>query len=145
MVVGVMTIITPTKKYDEPKCIKPGCNSNQERGSSYCYLHKPYVENESMTNSSSYSSKSTENYSHTETTSTSSSSYSNDKPKQTTNSSYNKNSYTTKKKYDSYDDGYDDIFMNGDYDYDRYDKDRGYADGVDDAIDEYEEEFGEDW
>lgn len=46
---------------------------------------------------------------------------------------------------DSYDDGYDDIFMNGDYDYDRYDKDIAYADGVDDAIDEYEEEFGEDW
>jgi len=29
----------------------------------------------------------------------------------------------------------------GDYDYDRYDRDSDYADGVDDAMDE----FGEDW
>ena len=29
----------------------------------------------------------------------------------------------------------------GDYDYDRYDRDSDYADGVDDAMDEY----GEDW
>ena len=38
-------------------------------------------------------------------------------------------------------DGYDDIYMDGDYDYDRYDRDSDYADGVDDAMDEY----GEDW
>ena len=31
--------------------------------------------------------------------------------------------------------------MDGDYDYDRYDRDSDYADGVDDAMDEY----GEDW
>ena len=36
---------------------------------------------------------------------------------------------------------YDDIYMDGDYDYDRYDRDSDYADGVDDAMDEY----GEDW
>ena len=42
-----------------------------------------------------------------------------------------------KKNYDSYDDGYDDIYMDGDYDYDRYNKDSDYADGVDDAMDEF--------
>lgn len=31
--------------------------------------------------------------------------------------------------------------LDGDYDYDRYDRDSDYADGVDDAMDEY----GEDW
>ena len=31
--------------------------------------------------------------------------------------------------------------MDGDYDYDRYHRDSDYADGVDDAMDEY----GEDW
>lgn len=46
-----------------------------------------------------------------------------------------------KSTYDSYDDGYDDIYMDDDYDYDRYDRDSDYADGVDDAMDEY----GEDW
>ncbi|CCZ03931.1 unknown [Eubacterium sp. CAG:603] len=30
--------------------------------------------------------------------------------------------------------------MDGDYDYDRYDKDSDYADGVDDAIDEFDED-----
>ena len=43
--------------------------------------------------------------------------------------------------YDSYDEGYDDIYMNGDYDYDRYDSDDDYAAGVDDAMDEDYEEW----
>ena len=74
----------------------------------------------------------------------SSSSY-NSKSNSTNKSSYSsgtKKSTTTKKStYDSYDDGYDDIYIDGDYDYDRYDRDSDYADGVDDAMDEY----GEDW
>ena len=37
--------------------------------------------------------------------------------------------------------GYDDIYMDGDYDYDRYNSDSDYADGVDDAMDEYEEDW----
>lgn len=40
-----------------------------------------------------------------------------------------------------YDEGYDDIYMNGDYDYDRYDSDDDYAAGVDDAMDEDYEEW----
>ena len=52
-----------------------------------------------------------------------------------------KSTTTNKSTYDSYDDGYDDIYTDGDYDYDRYDRDSDYADGVDDAMDEY----GEDW
>ena len=31
--------------------------------------------------------------------------------------------------------------MDGDYDYDRYDRDSDYADGVDDAMDEFEEDW----
>ena len=31
-------------------------------------------------------------------------------------------------------DGYDDIYDDGDYDYDRYDNDEDYAEGVDDAM-----------
>ena len=41
----------------------------------------------------------------------------------------------------SYDEGYDDIYMDGDYDYDRYDRDSDYADGVDDAMDEFDEDW----
>ena len=39
--------------------------------------------------------------------------------KSSTGTSSSKKSNT----YDSYDDGYDDIYMDGDYDYDRYDSD----------------------
>ena len=56
-----------------------------------------------------------------------------------------KNTITTGHKYntssDSYDDGYDDIYMDGDYDYDRYDHDSDYADGVDDALDEFGDDY----
>lgn len=38
--------------------------------------------------------------------------------------------------YNSYDDGYDSIYDDGDYDDYRYDRDSDYADGVDDAMDE---------
>ena len=41
----------------------------------------------------------------------------------------------------AYDDGYDDIYIDGDYDYDRYDRDSDYADGVDDAMDEFDEDW----
>lgn len=41
----------------------------------------------------------------------------------------------------SFKDGYDDIYMDGDYDYDRYDRDSDYADGVDDAMDEFDEDW----
>ena len=79
------------------------------------------------------------------TSSSGSSSGYNSKSNSTNKPSYSsgtKKSTTTKKStYDSYDDGYDDIYMDGDYDYDRYDRDSDYADGVDDAMDEY----GEDW
>ena len=39
----------------------------------------------------------------------------------------------------------DDIYMDGDYDYDRYDSDDDYASGVDDAMEDAWEEYGEDW
>lgn len=44
----------------------------------------------------------------------------------------------------SYDDGYEDIYHDGDYDWDRYDEDDNYANGVDDALEDWAE-YGEDW
>jgi len=43
--------------------------------------------------------------------------------------------------YASYVSGYDSIYDDGDYDWNRYQKDKDYADGVDDAM----EELDEDW
>ena len=142
VIVGVLFIIGSIGEASEPKCIKAGCDNKQASGNGYCYLHKPYTGSGSSSHSnSSYSSKSSSSSS-VRSTSSSSSSYS---KKTTTNSSYGsstkKSSTSKKNSYDSYDDGYDDIYMDGDYDYDRYDRDSDYADGVDDAMDE----FGEDW
>ena len=119
VIVAILFIFGSIGEANEPKCIKAGCDNKQASGSS----------------SASYSSESSGD---TSTRDSSSSSYSND-TNTTSGSSYS--SSTKKSTYDSYDDGYDDIYMDGDYDYDRYDRDSDYADGVDDAMDE----FGEDW
>lgn len=143
VIVGVLFIIGSIGEASEPKCVKTGCDNKQASGSSYCYLHKPYTGSSSSHRSSSHNNKPSSGSSGGGSSS-SSSNYSN-KSTTTNNSSHNsstKKSTTTKKStYDSYDDGYDDIYMDGDYDYDRYDRDSDYADGVDDAMDE----FGEDW
>lgn len=47
--------------------------------------------------------------------------------------------------YKSYDEGYDAIYDDDDYDWNRYQTDRDYANGVDDAMDDWEDEYGEDW
>lgn len=125
MVIGIFLLVGMI--YDESaknKCILKGCDNKRAPGSSYCYLHKSY----GKTSSGSYTKSSG--------TKSSSSSYSGSKTK-TSGSTYSgsskKSSY-----YDSYDDGYDDVYMDGDYDYDRYDRDPDYADGVDDALDEFD-------
>ena len=123
VIIGVLFVIGSMDEASEPKCIKAGCDNKQASGSSYCYLHKPYTGSNTSHSSSSYSNK---------LNSINKSSYSSGTKKSTT---------TKKSTYDSYDDGYDDIYMDGDYDYDRYDRDSDYADGVDEAMDEYEEDW----
>ena len=46
---------------------------------------------------------------------------------------------------DAYDEGYDDIYFNEDYDADRYHEDPDYANGVDNAMDDAEDDFGDEW
>ena len=132
VVIGIFYIIGAISEASEPKCIKSGCDNKQATNSSYCYLHKPYSGSSSSHSNSSYSNKSS--------SSSYSSSYNNKSTAGSNTSSYNS---STKKSntYDSYDDGYDDIYMDGDYDYDRYDMDSDYADGVDDAMDEFDEDW----
>lgn len=140
VVIGIFVFIGMIGEASEPKCIKSGCDNKQASGSSYCHRHKSAGSRSSYSGSSSYGGKTSGSYknntgntnSYTNNSGTTSSSYSNSTKKNTT---------TKKNTYDSYDDGYDDIYMDGDYDYDRYESDSDYADGVDDAMDE----FGEDW
>ena len=139
--IGIFYIIGAISEASEPKCIKSGCDNKQATNSSYCYLHKPYTGSSSSHSSSSYSNKSTSSsssssHNNKSTAGSNASSYSSTK-KSSTGTSSSKKSNT----YNSYDDGYDDIYMDGDYDYDRYDRDSDYADGVDDAMDEFEEDW----
>ena len=145
VMVCVVLVIGSIGVASEPKCIKAGCDNKQASGSSYCYLHKSYTGSRTSNSSSTHSNKSSSSNSKSSASSSGSSSSYNNKSNSTNKSSSGsstKKSTTTKKsKYNSYDDGYDDIYMDGDYDYDRYNRDRDYADGVDDAMDE----LGEDW
>lgn len=107
-----------------------GSIGNKKESDTAGYSHSRY--------SSSYSTKSTTG---------SGSSYNSSTKKNTTVTSSTKKNNTgtssTKKTnpYNSYDDGYDDVYMDGDYDYDRYYKDSDYADGVDDAMDDLDEDW----
>ena len=137
MVIGIFLLVGMIcDESAKNKCILKGCDNKRAPGSSYCYLHKSYGKTSSGSYTKSSGTKSSgSNYSGSKTK-TSSSSYSGSKTK-TSDSTYSgsskKSSY-----YDSYDDGYDDVYMDGDYDYDRYDRDPDYADGVDDALDEFD-------
>ena len=138
VVIGIFYIIGAISEASEPKCIKSGCDNKQATNSSYCYLHKPYSGSSSSHSNSSYSNKSS--------SSSSSSSHNNKSTAGSNASSYNsstKKSSTgtsSSKKSNTYD-SYDDIYMDGDYDYGRYDRDSDYADGVDDAMDEFDEDW----
>lgn len=142
VVIGIFYIIGAISEASEPKCIKSGCDNKQATNSSYCYLHKPYSGSSSSHSGSSYSNKSSSSsssssHNNKSTAGSNASSYNSSTKKRSTGTSSSKKSNT----YDSYDDGYDDIYMDGDYDYDRYDRDSDYADGVDDAMDEFEEDW----
>lgn len=146
VIIGILYVIGLVGEASEPKCAKPGCDNKQASGSSYCYLHKPYTGSSSSHSSSSYSNQSSGGTSKSSTSSYGSNSSYRKKSNATNSSSYSsgtKKSTTTTKKstYDSYDDGYDDIYMDEDYDDDRYNRDSDYADGVDDAMDEFEEDW----
>ena len=119
VVLGIIALISDATT---PKCIKAGCDNDQASNSSYCYLHKTY-------SSSSYKSK---NYS-------SSTSSSSTKTSTSTSSSKTSSSKkTSSSSYKSYDEGYEDVSENDDYDWERYYSDSDYADGVDDAMDEFD-------
>lgn len=117
-----------------------GSIGNKKESDTAGYSHSRY--------SSSYSTKSTtgSGSSYNSSTKKNTTGTSSTKKNNTRTSSTKKNNTgtsSTKKNnpYNSYDDGYDDIYMDGDYDYDRYYKDSDYADGVDDAMDDLDEDW----
>ena len=127
--IGMLLFIGWLIDLGTPKCSKSGCDNDAKEGSKYCWLH----------DNASYSYKSSR-----KSSSGSSSSSSTTKSSTTTGAkSYGTTSGSSaKKKYsssDSYDDGYNAIYEDDDYDWDRYRRDDDYAAGVDDAMED------EDW
>lgn len=135
---GILLFIGWMIDLGTPKCIKSGCNNDAREGSSYCYLH----DNSYYRHNSSGSSGSG---SHSSTTSTKSSTYSGGTGSNSTSGTKNTHasgSSSSNKNYssnDSYDEGYNAIYEDDDYDWDRYWSDDDYAAGVDDAMED------EDW
>ena len=145
-------------------CIQPECNNERVEGSIYCKDHKPskedaelddclhdmvpYVEDTTEENTketttySYYNSSGSSSYGGSSSYSNSSSSYSSSTKKKSSStggySSYSSGS-SSSSQYKSYDEGYEAIYDDDDYDWDRYNSDSDYADGVDDALDELDD------
>lgn len=150
LTIGIMLCIGWIISLGTPKCQKSGCHNDAKEGSSYCYLHdnsyythKSYSSTYSgSTGSSSSSKKSGSNYSSGKSVSGSgSSATTGSQSNSSSGSSLTKNN---KRYEDTYDKGYEDVYEDDDYDIDRYNSDSDYANGVDDALDDLEEE-GEEW
>lgn len=138
MTLGIMLVIGMIISAGEPKCSMSRCDNDAKEGSRYCYLHdlsyRSYGNpdyNEVYRNSQNRRNNST-------TSSSSTSTQSNATTGSGSRSSSGSTSTSSKKysSYDSYDEGYEDVYEDEDYDWDRYYSDDDYASGVDDAMDE---------
>ena len=112
----------------ETQCVKAGCDKQREEGSIYCYSHNKHITTETTTE------QTTKEITTRETTTRYSYSSNNKKSSSSTG-----NTYSYSNPYKSYDEGYEAVYDDGDYDWDRYNSDSEYAEGVDDALDELDE------
>lgn len=139
-VLGLISVVIDA---NTPRCIKSGCNNERASGSSYCYIHKPYTysgttkSTSASKSSGSTSSAGSVNSTNKSASTTKSSGSSSKKSSLGSSTKKSSSSGSSKKSYNnSYDEGYEDVYDNDDYDWDRYRTDRDYANGVDDAMDE---------
>jgi len=133
-ILGLSSVVKKSEKEQECRVVK--CHRKCETGRTVCNWH--ICNRNTHSSYSSYSSSLGKGY-----TNNSSSNY----PSRNTSSSKrgSKSSNSSKRyTYDSYDSGYEAVYDDDDYDWDRYYSDDEYANGVDDAIEDLEDE-GEDW
>ena len=122
----------------EPECSMNGCDKDAKDGSRYCYMHDlSYQTYGNPDYNAVYENSQRKRTSNTTTTgSSTSTSTSGSSTSNRTTTSSSKKTYST---YNSYDEGYEDVYEDDDYDWDRYYEDDDYATGVDDALDELDE------
>ena len=109
-------------------------SSSQSASYSYSSAGKSY------SSSSKSSSTGAKSYSGSQSSNDGSKSYSGSKSSSSRSKSSSGTSYRSLNPYEHYDDGYEAIYYDGEYDEDRYDSDPEYAEGVDDAMDELDED-----
>ena len=139
LTIGIMLFIGFIISASKPECSMSRCDNDAKEDSRYCYLHdlsyrtygnpdyNAVYENSQKKKESYTSGSSTKSNSSGTTTS----------GKKSTSSSKSTNSSTKKyNSYSAYDEGYEDVYDNDDYDWDRYWSDSDYADGVDDAMED---------
>lgn len=132
IVLGVIFLIgTIGQATEEKECAKYGCDRTVSGSGSYCYVHDTYRSSSYKNSGSSYSSSSSSSSSSSKSSSGSSTSSS---TKKSSSSSSSKKSSSS--SWSSYDEGYDAVYEDDDYDWDRYWSDSDYADGVDDAMED---------
>lgn len=141
--IGVFILFGLICKSVPKTCMSENCSRCRVEKSVYCRQHDPYY-----ARANTYANNSAKS----DTTSNTGSSVYSDQSKEKDSSmpasaaagvlSDSKKTYSsssTLKEYsNSYDEGFDSIYDDEDYDEDRYDWDSDYADGVDDAMDELE-------
>lgn len=159
IVFAIIGFFVSLTEKEDPKCAFAGCDNTVSTEGGYCYQHNTpgkrrkaaYGTSSSHSHSTTSSGSSSNSSGSSSNSGSSSSSY---KPSSSnsgsSSSSYKPSSsnskYNSSHSHDSYDSGYDDVYMDGDYDQDRYDRDDDYAIGVDDAIEEDIEDGDEgDW
>ena len=94
----------------------------------------------SYSSSSKSSSTGVKSYSSSQSSNYGSKSYSSSNSSSGSSKSSSGKTYRNLNPYENYDDGYEAIYYDGEYDQDRYDRDPEYAEGVDDAMDELDED-----
>ena len=116
--IGCNRIVSEKTSYCKScSCAHPGCPNKKQRGARYCYCH---LENSNSSKSSTHSTNSK-------------------KSTKSTNSYKSSNKSKSKNHgWESYDNGYEDVWLDDDYDWDRYQRDSDYADGVDDAMEDWD-------
>ena len=126
-----MPVMAKISKYEKTCCIS-GCSNKRVNKGVYCSTHTCRTAccwGKATSSDGKYCRTHTpKNVTKTTTTTKKYTSTS----KKTTSSSKSKK----KSSWECYDEGYEDVYFNEDYDWDRYWSDSDYADGVDDAMDE---------
>ena len=125
---------------DEHKCAVYDCTKMRASNDKYCSVHKGSTAKKKLVNGKEEGPVNSSNSTNKGTTSKSNTTNTGKKISGSGHKSTgSKNVTTNKNPLAAYDEGYEDIWLNDDYDWDRYYRDPDYADGIDDAMED------EDW